>query len=655
MRGDIPLLFLVFCPMGGAVAVCLLGRCSEILRSTFLGAVVAAELLILITMFTIFFTHGEWAFGWDGICGLGVYFRLDGFRLIFGTIAAFIWTIASLFSHEYMQGMRKLNRYYFFNLLTFGATMGVFLSDDLFTAFIFFETMGIASYINIIHDESHLALKAGTTYLTIAVIGGMVMLMGLFILQHQAGTLFIGQLAEACATVEDKRSIYLAGTLILIGYGAKAGIFPLHIWLSDTYTAAPAPATAIISGIISKTGIFGILAVCSSVFFHDKYCGLIMLVFSVATMVVASVSAIFSTSLKRTLAYSSMSQIGFIFMGCAMQGVLGEHNALAVRGTVLHMVNHSLIKLVLFMTAGVVFMNRKSYHLNKIRGFGRGKPMLAFSFLMGMLGIIGMPLWNGYISKTLLHESIAEYIKMFSAHAEARFFLVAEAVFIFCGGLTAAYMIKLFIAVFLEKIDGETEPDISGTAYMSRRTAFALVVPAVILPMLGMLPDLFMDSLANIGQSFMGLEEPANATHYFSWTNLKGALLSLSIGVVVYLLIVRVVMMKTENGRRVYINELPSWLSLERLFYRPAFVILIWIGTFASRLVDAIPNTAIYIIRWILRPVHPRKYFMHKEQRGEKPSGITINHSLSFSLLLFGLGFCIMLFYLIAAAWIKLR
>lgn len=653
MKGDFLLLFLIIFPIAGATVTGLIGRRNDVLRDNFSDAVTVVELLALVTVCTTFFTHGDRSFGWDGICGLGIYFRLDGFRLIFGTLAAFTWTMTSLFSHEYMRAMDKLNRYYFFNLLTFGATMGVFLADDLFTAFIFFEIMGLTSYINIIHDESHLALKAGATYLTVAVIGGMVMLMGLFMLQHQAGTLFIGRLAEACAAADNKGSLYLAGTLILIGYGTKAGMFPLHIWLPDTYTAAPAPATAILSGILSKTGIFGILVVCSNMFFHDKNWGLVMVAFSIATMVVASVLAVFSTNLKRTLAYSSMSQIGFILMGCAMQGVLGEHNALAVRGTVLHMVNHSLIKLVLFMAAGVVFVNCKSYHLNKIRGFGRRKPMLTFCFLMGMLGIIGMPLWNGYISKTLLHESIVEYIGICSAHTEARFFLAVEAVFIFCSGLTVAYMIKLFVAVFLEK--SSNEPYTRDTGYMSRRTALALIIPSVIMPVLGVLPNLLMDGLASIGQGFLNGEEPAHMTHYFSWANLEGTVLSLFIGVIMYLIVVRIVMMKTENGCRVYINDLPSWLSLERLFYRPVFLILIWMSAFTSRLVDAAPNTAVYIARWILRPVHPRKYFTHKEQRKEKQSRVTINRSLSFSLLLFGLGLCIVLFYLIATAWMRIK
>ena len=118
---------------------------------------------------------------------------------------------------------------------------------------------------------------------------------------------------------------------------------------------------------------------------------------------------VFFKDLKRTLACSSMSQIGFILVGIGMQGLLGEENALAVHGTLLHMVNHSLIKLVLFMAAGVIYFNVHELDLNVLRGYGRKKPLLKGIFLTGALAMGGMPLFAGYVSKTLLHESIVEY------------------------------------------------------------------------------------------------------------------------------------------------------------------------------------------------------------------------------------------------------
>ena len=131
-----------------------------------------------------------------------------------------------------------------------------------------------------------------------------------------------------------------------------------------------------------------------------------------------------------------MSQIGFIIVGVGMQGVLGHHNALAVRGSILHLLNHSLIKLVLFMVAAIIFMNIGKFKLNDVKGFGRKKPALMFAAGFAILGVIGVPLWNGYVSKTLIHESIVEYIEMVHGTGWAYGFKAIEVLFIIAGGMT---------------------------------------------------------------------------------------------------------------------------------------------------------------------------------------------------------------------------
>ena len=209
--------------------------------------------------------------------------------------------------------------------------------------------------------------------------------------------------------------------------------------------------------------------------------------------------ALFSIDLKRTLAYSSVSQIGFILIGIGMQGVLGSHNAIAVRGTILHMVNHSLIKLILFMAAGVIYMNLHELNLNKIRGFGKGKPLLTFIFAMGYLSIIGMPFCRGYKSKTLLHESIIEKIIMVDNNILNKFI---ESLFTLTGGFTAAYMTKLFVAVFIEKIPIIKKNNSFNGKYMNKLSGFALLIPAVLLPVLGVFPRI-MDYIGETGQSFL--------------------------------------------------------------------------------------------------------------------------------------------------------
>lgn len=481
---------------------------------------------------------------------------------IYCYIALFMWAVSLLFSKEYFAHYSHKARYYSFMLITMFATLGVFLSKDLFTLFIFFEIMSLSSYVWVVQEETEEALKAGVTYLAIAVIGGMVMLMGLFLFNHAVGTLKIEEIYGAVQNVwaEKSAQIYTAGFFMLFGFGAKAGMFPLHFWLPKAHPVAPAPASALLSGILTKCGIFGILILTAQVFAHDLTWGGVILTLGVFGMVLGAVLAVFSVNLKRTLACSSVSQIGFILIGIGMQCFLGEENAYAVEGTFLHMVNHSLIKLLLFNLAGAVYMNTHALDLNTVRGFGRKKPFLMAAFLMGALGIGGMPLWNGYVSKTLLHEAIVEYIVHLTNHGHsAVIFQIIEWAFLFSGGLTVAYMMKLFVCLFVEKNPKHQDKYDAKTSYMSMLSKVVLGIPAVILPVMGI----------------------ALGRHHFTWAHLKGGLISIEIGVAVYFFVIRKVFMK--HGE--YVNLWPEKLDLESLFAKMIWGCIHFLG-FVSKIPD---------------------------------------------------------------------
>lgn len=542
------------------------------------------------------------------ICGMGLHFTLDGFRAIYGTIAAFMWFMTTLFSGEYFGHYRNRNRYYLFLLLTLGATEGIFFSADFYTTFIFFEIMSLASYVWVAHDEKPDSLRAAGTYLAVAVIGGLVMLMGIFLLYDAAGTLFFADLAGMPFSSGDaSMQIWAAGFCLLFGFGAKAGAFPLHIWLPKAHPVAPAPASALLSGILTKAGMYGILILTSYLFLGSAAWGAMILLLGVLTMVVGAVLALFSIDLKRTLACSSVSQIGFILVGVGMSGLLGAENALALRGSLLHMVNHSLIKLALFMAAGVVFMNVHKLDLNAIQGFGRHKPLLNYIFLMGALGISGVPLWNGYVSKTLIHESIVEYCNLIREGKAAGPFggsLMSgiEWIFLISGGLTAAYMLKLYVCLFLEK---NADPEVQKTyddlhgRYMNRTSALALTLSATLLPIGGFLPNIVMDGIADLGQGFLFAAD-AERVSYFSLENLRGSLISLVFGLLIYGFIVRPLLRKPlpDAANICYVNRLPAWLDLENVVYRPVLLqILPFAFGMICRFLDSLVDTLVVILR----------------------------------------------------------
>lgn len=577
--GSYMLPLLVLWPAAGGALAFAIGRSDRRVLDCAVWAVTLIELA------AVWFCRGlaDASFTLKGVCGLGLSLKLDGFRLIYAVLTAFMWAVASIFSSEYLTHHKNCRRYHLFVLITQGAMMGVFLSADLFTTFVFFEMMSLSSYVMVAQDETPEAARAAQTYLAVTIIGGMATLLGLTLLYRELGTLALDSLSPAAlkARAED---LLGPGLLMLVGFAAKAAIFPLHVWLPTAHAAAPAPSSALLSGLLTKTGVFGILMLSATLFRHDPTWALILLLPALVTMVLGAVLGVFSVNLKRTLACSSMSQLGFILTGVAMLGFLGPENDLAARGVALYMVGHSLIKLVLFLSAGVVHMNTGALDLNDVQGFGRGKPLFCFAFSMGALGLMGVPLWNGYIAKTLLHESILEHLHLLESHGSAgvvpaflnalgltepQFFGLVEWTFLISGGLTVAYVLKLFVALFAAR----PQPRIVAVAkkrYMNPVSAAALTLPALLLPLLGALPHRLTDSVGIMAAPFMGGPVEHRAVHYFSPEALAGAVIPLVIGTAVYaLLIRRLLMRRAPGGRYRFLNRWPDGLDLEGAIYRP--------------------------------------------------------------------------------------
>ncbi|MEG0127504.1 MAG: proton-conducting transporter membrane subunit, partial [Clostridia bacterium] len=329
-------------------------------------------------------------------------------------------------------------------------------------------------------------------------------------------------------------ALWLPSLLILFGFGAKAGSFPLHIWLPKAHPVAPAPASALLSGMLTKVGVFGMLVLTCVLMRGSTAFADLILRLGVITMLLGALLALFSVNLKRTLACSSLSQIGFIMVGVGLCGLLGQNNTLAAIGTVGHMLNHSLFKLVLFLCAGVVAMNTHKLMLDDIRGYGRKKPVLHFAFLMGLLGISGVPLFSGYASKSLLHEGLLEYIALLrEAGANPLVYEISEWAFVFTGGLTLCYMLKLYICLFWQKHPTEQASFDAQKKALSPFSSAALALCAAMIPAIGLFPQ-FLTSVGTLSASFLGAVPPASAIAYFSPANLLGAGKSLFAGGVFY-------------------------------------------------------------------------------------------------------------------------
>jgi len=577
----------VLLPLIGAVFAYALGR----RRARYaLWGMLAASLATLIPLSVLFWqaANGQTGtFTSAGLCTAGLSLFADGFRALYAWLSALLWVAASVFSFSYFREKEQnIPRFAFFSLITLSAAVGLFLSDQLQTTVLFFEVMSLASYPLVAHNETPEAMRAAQSYLWIAVIGGLCVMMGMLLLP---GELLAARYSAGLdSSGVSAQSLMLPAILMLVGFGAKAGAFPLHVWLPKAYPAAPAPATALLSAVLSKAGVFGILVLSVNIMREVAAWHLLIFWIGVATMLLGGLWALLSMNIKRVLAYSSMSQIGFILVGIGLYGMLARHGGIAAQGLAAHMVNHSVFKMILFISAGVIVMNVGKRHLNDLRGFGRGKPLLHILFLSGMLGIAGVPLFSGFASKSLLHESLTEYIRLSGG---TWLYSAAEWIFILSGGLTLAYMLKLYICLFWE----HPEATPVKTPYISRASAITLSSLAVFPLLMGVFPSVFIDALGRTGADFLRTE--AQAVEYFSAENLLGAAYSIGAGLLIYILVVRGLLSEKTEGGRGYMNPVPARVNLEDMVYRPALRGLTTLVGWFSWAVSLLPEAMVAGLR----------------------------------------------------------
>lgn len=584
MRDQIALLTIFMLPALGAIIGWFIGRKSEKYRDAFNVIVTGLTFFIVVLLYKRVMQGSIELFIPD-IMGIGLYLKLDTFRYIFVWVTTFIWFLATMYSTQYLIRYKNRNRYYAFFMLTLGSTIGIFLSENILNLFTFFEIMSFTSYALIIHDEDQYAHDAGRSYIGMAIGAGMILLMGLFLLYDYTATLNISELGEKVKTLGNIK--YVISGLIIIGFGVKASMVPLHVWLPKAHPAAPTPASAILSGILIKTGIFGIIITIEMMMQGDIMISMVVLVLGFMNMFLGGLLALFQRNIKRILAYSSMSQAGYILVGVGLMGILKEHRAVAVYGTLYHILNHAIFKVLLFMGAGIIYMVLHELSINVIRGFGKNKPLLKGVFFVGLLAIIGMPGFNGFISKTLLHEALAEAHHMY----HSVWFIIAEVVFTLSSGFTVAYLLKLFIAVFMEnneKYRGQYK------AHIRKRAIFPMVILGLTVIYIGIRPGAILP-LLDRSLGVFGVEETMKH-HFYTLNNMKASMLSIVVGILVYIGFVRKYLRKTDGKESWFVNPSLNWFNLERDVYEP---VIMFIFRWSSAVFHLIDRGAVNMVHYM--------------------------------------------------------
>ena len=473
-----------------------------------------------------------------GFVGFGLQITVSPANLLFCSLAAWLWAMAALFSQGYLAKGYSHFRYYFYLLVCLTGTLGTFLAGDLFTLFVFFEMVSLGAYPLIAHEEQGEAMSAGLLYLYISVAGGLCLLFGSMLVMSISGQTTLDPSAFGAAT---SGAWVIAAALLIVGFAIKAGLFPVHLWLPRAHPVAPSPASALLSGVMIKTGAWGIFqvvrvfgeappgAVAGAASLGSLVAGFLVPL-AMVTMVLGAVSALFVTNAKRVLAYSSVSQIGYIVLGAALAGLLGPGEAMGTAGFAYHVLAHALFKATLFILVGVVYLKTHELDIRRLGSLGRRLPVIAVVFGLAVLGIAGLPGFSGFPSKTTLHDAILIMRK----YSPGGWWTLVEAVFTLTGALTVAYMSKLWYFIFVRRPDHRpaAAPATIRETFADRALAIALALPLLVI---GLMPQRVLTGLVLPFASAMGHGHEAlhHIAHlsYFAWSPLIAALVPILAGI----------------------------------------------------------------------------------------------------------------------------
>ncbi len=324
--------------------------------------------------------------------------EIDALSVFMATLFIFIGLLTSVLSMRYMEKDTGLTEYYVLLLLMVAGMVGVVFAGDFFTFFIFWEIMCITSYVLVaFRKEEWEPVEAGFKYLIMSSSGSVMVLFAMSILYGMAGTLNFAYIGVALSKIATNLWPILAMALIVVGFGIKAAIVPLHTWLPDAHPAAPSSISAMLSGVVIKAGAYAMIRSLLLIFVPTAYSWQIALaILAVLTMSVGNLMALLQTDLKRLLAFSSVGQMGYIIFGLSIATFYG------LTGSLFHIMNHAIMKSLLFLCSGAFLFAVKSRNLEELAGIGRKMKITGVMFTIGSLALAGIPPFNGFQSEFMI-------------------------------------------------------------------------------------------------------------------------------------------------------------------------------------------------------------------------------------------------------------
>lgn len=375
-----------------------------------------------------------------------VKFAVDGVTSMFSVLIALMWLMSGIFSFEYMKHEEDHKRYYGFFIAAEGAMLGVAFAANYLTMYLCFEWMTVLTLPLVFHSKTTEAISAGMMYLLYSMAGAFAGLIGIPFMMHFGRTLdFVPGGVLDMSVVSGHEGLVLAvAFIVIVGFGAKAGLFPLHDWLPTAHPVAPAPASAVLSGVITKAGVITIIRVIYYQFGMDFLKGTwvqyVLLCLALLTVFMGSSMAFGEDVLKKRLAYSTVSQVSYVLFGLFLM------NATAMSGALLHVLAHSIAKDGLFLCAGAIIYKTHRTNVSELGPIGKQMPVTMWCFTLYSLALIGIPPMCGFLSKWYLGlGSLSSGIPVIN--------WLGPVILLISAILTAAYLLPIILRGFFPGVD----------------------------------------------------------------------------------------------------------------------------------------------------------------------------------------------------------
>lgn len=412
--------------------------------------------------------------------GARIVLCADGLGRLFALLVAVLWLIVSVFADEYMTHEHNQARFFGFYVTSLGSLIGICLAGNLVTLYLFYEMMTLLTVFLVIHTGSNKAIDAGIKYLGFSVCGAALGLLGMFYLQgYQTTDLFVaGGTLDGALSVEHAGGLRIALFCMLIGFGAKAGVLPLFAWLPTAHPVAPSPASAVLSGLITKMGVLAIIRVVYYQFGMEFVSGTwvqkVFLALVIYTIFMGSMLALKEKLLKKRLAYSTVSQVSYILFGIMLLSPDGLYGAL------LQLVFHAFAKNGLFLAAGAMIFHLYKTRVDELTGAGGVLPVTMVSFSVYALSLIGIPPTGGFVSKWFLAQGGLDF---------GALGVVGVVVLMVSALLTAGYLLPIVTDAFFPGEDFDYENMRHGQAkHMNWHMRGPMIVLAVGVTVFGLFP-----------------------------------------------------------------------------------------------------------------------------------------------------------------------